>query len=187
MEGSTGNHEDFPIDPANTGPIFTGDPVVISDGAIYPGAAGTIAEITAGGAVDAVPGGGSQGPVVGIFRGVKFVDSNGDIEYRQFWDGLAGRSEIKAQVSRPPHRTFTARMNPATGPYTGAAVGTRVAVTYGAGNPATGDSASYPPPTSNGGFIVNGLADFPGNSWDVEDPIVEVVAVAQALSAADVA
>ena len=68
MEGSSGNLMEFPIDPANTGAIFTGDPVSLSDGAApFLGIQGYVEETTIAGTTLV----GDSTPIIGMFRGCR--------------------------------------------------------------------------------------------------------------------
>lgn len=162
MEGYTGNLNEYPVDPTNTNPIFTGDPVIID-------ANGYVVEAT-GGADN------SDLNVWGVFAGVRFIDSDGSVEFRQFWDGNSGRTDVLAHVALPPHSVFVIRgAEGAT--YTRAnTIGKRFGFTYAPGSTLYGDSRVTlgAATAATGPLIVHKLGDFPNNTWESEQPIFEV-------------
>jgi hypothetical protein len=172
MEGYTGNMNDFSIDPTNTNLIFTGDPV----------------SIDAGGFVEETSGNGGTTPVVtpitGVFFGCRYVDTDGSYVFRNYWDGAANRTDIFAHVSIPPHSTFHARLTAAG---TQADVGTRRGLDYVVGSVPYGDSRyTVGAVSATGPVVIQRLANFPGNAWANDEPIVEVAVVAQQITASDI-
>lgn len=162
MEGYTGNNNEFLIDPANTNPIFTGDLVAMDN-------SGFVEEATGGASSDDLD-------IWGVFAGCRYIDSDGSVEYRSFWDGGAGRTEAKAIVALPPHGVFHIRGKAGT-VYTRAnTIGKRFGVTYVAGIPMYGDSGVTlgAAAAAAGPLIVHGLVDEPGNDWSSDQPKFEV-------------
>lgn len=165
MEGYTGNFNEFSIDPANTDPIFTGDPVLMN-------ATGFVEEAT--GAAD-----NADFDIWGIFMGCRYVDAEGSIKFRQFWSGEAGASLIKAHVAMPPHGMFYIK-GEAGVTYTQAnTIGRRFGVNYAAGSTRYGDSRITlgDAAAATGPLLVHRLADLPGNSWQSAEPVFEVAIV----------
>lgn len=171
MEGYTGNTFEFPINPANTDAIFTGDVVVLNGGYVEEASGNTP------GAIDAA--------ILGVFNGCRYVDADGSYEFRNQWDGGAGRSNAMAIVTMPAHSTFLAKMG---APATVAAIGTRRLLTYAAGSVAYGDSrVTVGAVDASGPVVILGLAPLPGNDWTDAEPIVEVAIVRQAATFSDLA
>lgn len=124
MEGSTGNLREFDISPSNTGKIYTGDAVRLSSGFI----------VEASGAAD-----NNDFTIAGIFSGCRYIDVDGSVKFSPRWDGVAGRTQIKAQVIVPDNALFLIRGT--TGQtYTQADIGVRKGIVYVAGNDANGQS-----------------------------------------------
>lgn len=179
MEGFTGNHFEYLIDPANTNLIFTGDPVLLNAGYIEEASGNTQGNIT------------PSAPLTGVFAGCRYVDQNGDYQYRQYWDGAAGRSDVYAYVAHPAHTFFHVRGQAGTN-FNQTDVGTRFELFYNPGEVATGDSRvtlGQAAPTT-GSVVLRGLADIPGNAWAADggtETIMEVSFVLQQITAADAA
>lgn len=161
MEGFSGNLNEFPIDPTNANSIFTGDPVILN--------AGFVEEATGG-------AGNNDFDIVGVFMGCRFVGVDGSYEFRNHWDGGAGREQIFAHVAMPPHSLFHIRG--AGGGYTQADIGTRKGMVYNAGSTIYGDSRSSlgaaGASVATGPLLVHRLVDLPGNTFDLDDPVFEV-------------
>ena len=124
MEGYTGNTIEFPISASYTGKIYTGDAVKL--------ASGLVEEATGNSGTHA-------GPILGIFAGCSYTEADGSIEFKNQWDGGAGRSNINAIVAIPPHGIVIIREEAGTN-LTQANVGSRYGILYAAGDAATGDS-----------------------------------------------
>jgi catechol 2,3-dioxygenase-like lactoylglutathione lyase family enzyme len=171
MEGYTGNLNEFAISPANPGKIFTGDLVKL-----------------AGGFIDEASGRATGGAFIpcGVFMGCKFVDSDGSIRFRQFWDGAAGRTNILADVAQPPHGIFYIRGAAGTTYAAATTVGARYGIAYAAGSPMYGDSRVTlgAAVIATGPLIVHRLAPLPDNKWGNGMPIFEVSMIQQQLTAA---
>lgn len=162
MEGFTGNTFHFPVNPANTGPIFTGDPVRFD-------AAGFIVEAS-GGADN------NDFDILGTFMGCQYVDANGGVVFSPVWPGGAGATEIMAYVAMAPHSLYIIK-GEAGATYTRAnTVGKRFGVSYAPGRLMYGESGVTlgAVTAATGPLIVQGLARFPDNTWDSEEPIFEV-------------
>jgi hypothetical protein len=124
MEGSTGNLREFSIDAGYTGDIFTGDLVSLS--------AGNVIEATAAASSN-------DFTTLGVFAGCMYTAANGDTEFSPFWDGGAGRTNIRALVIMPESCTFLIRGTTGQA-YVQADIGTRKGVIYAAGSTLTGMS-----------------------------------------------
>ena len=169
MEGYTSNLNEFAIDPANTNLIFMGDPVVMNGGYVEDFAAN-------------VDGPVAGAPIVGVFAGVRYVAANGDYEFMNHWDGGAGRTDIKAHVSQPPHQNYHVKMD-ATVPITQADMGTRRALIHAAGSVPYGDSrVTCGAVDAAGPVVIQRLVDLPNNTFASAEPIVEISIVAQTMT-----
>lgn len=154
MEGSTGNLNEFPIAPGYATPIFRGDLVTLVAGRVQ------VASAAAG------------QKVLGIFWGCKYVAQDGSFEFRPRWDGVAGRTQILAQVAvMPAGATMLVRGTPGA-VYTDADIGTRKAAnTATAGDPLSGmsrQSLGAPGATvPTAGLVVLRKVDLPdgGGEW----------------------
>jgi hypothetical protein len=164
----TGNLNEFPIDPADTNLIFTGDPVslgLVTAGFVSEASGNTAGDLAAG------------VPILGIFMGCRYVDNDGDYEFRNFWDGNSGRSNVIAHIAMPPHQMYHARLS---APGTPADVGTRRLINYAAGSPQYGDSrVTLGAADADGPYLIHRLAPLPNNAWTNPEPIVEVAPVVQ--------
>lgn len=171
QEGFTGNLAEFAISPSNTAAIFAGDPVVLSSGFL----------VEATGAAN-----NNDFAILGVFTGCRYVEADGSIKFRPFWDGAAGRSNIMASVALPTNGVFQIYGKAGT-TYTQAAIGARYGLTYGAGSTVYGDSRSTlgaAAAATTGPLIVQGLAKYPGNVIGMDQPVFEVTVVRPVLSAA---
>ena len=104
--------------------IYSGDPVDLT------GLGRNIALATAG----------DDNPIVGIFAGVKYVDSNGEQQFRPRWPTGTVATEIEALVYDDPLQEFVVQVDGAAG-LIEADVGLLAALVAGAGNNFTGRSA----------------------------------------------
>ena len=158
-EGFSGNTNEYDIDPANTGTIFTGDPVILN-------ANGFVAEAT-GGATNA------DFNILGVFVGCRFVDSDGSYRFRQFWSGGAGRTLCKAFIALPPVGMFVIKGAAGTTYTRAGTFGRRFGMTYAPGSTVYGDSRSSLGAATavTGPLLVHSLADLPKNSFSVPEPL----------------
>lgn len=151
------------IDPANTQPIFTGDPVSYRSPAN-----GYIVESVAGTA-----------PVLGIFVGCKFTSvSNKSVVWRNYWPGSDAVGDVEAYVITDPNAQFLVQAG-------GAAigqdkVGQNVQLNPGVGNTATGISGAFvenPAVTATLPFRIVGLVRTPpgANGTDITDAYNKVI------------
>ena len=166
MEGYTGNLIEFDIDPANTNPIFTGDVVAFDGG-------GFVEEATLGGTIADQ----DDFSVLGIFMGCRFTEADGDYEFKNQWNGGAGRTEAKAHVAIPAHGMHWIK-GQAGATYTQADIGTLKGVLYNVGSTQYGDSRMTlgAPGASvlTAPLIVHRLAPLPNNTFASDEPIFEV-------------
>lgn len=124
MEGSTGNLHEFPIDPANTTPIFRGDLVTLNGGFVE------------------VSDGAASAKILGIFWGVSFTDVEGNIVFNRMWRGNTGASNIRAHVALMPAGATMFVGVDDTAIYTAADIGTLKEAAAGpGGNIVTGFSS----------------------------------------------
>lgn len=188
MEGFTANTAEFSIDPANTNPIFFGDPVQLSatgnveqhDGTALP-VLGTFAGWRNGGDVDDELYANQVGQLGGR-----------TIPFAQWWTGAAQPADTipTAIVNLPPMSMFhiygdTTVDWSTVGP---TSAGTRVIMVANAGDTRTGDSRYAAGAVDPAGPLqIHRLVPMPGNSWANAEPLIEVVVVAQQGTAADVA
>lgn len=172
MEGYSGNLTEFWIDPTNTAPIFTGDPVVLNGGFIE----------EASGAAD-----NDDFDILGVFAGCHFTDVDGSKRFRQYWDGGAGRSNIRASIILPGGQLFYIKGRAGTTYVAATAIGARFGIDYTAGSTVYGDSritlgAAAAPVT--GPLVVHRVVDLPGNVIGGVQPVFEVAIIRQQLTAA---
>lgn len=171
MEGFSGNLAEFAINPSNTNPIFHGDVVRLSSGYVIEGT----------GAADD-----DDLDILGVFNGCKYVDSDGSFEFQKFWDGGAGRTNIRADIILPVNGVFHIK-GKAGVTYTQAAVGARFGLTYVAGSTVYGDSKvslGAAAAALTGPLIVHGVAGLPNNLIGGAEPVFEVGIIRQQLTAA---
>ena len=166
-DGYAGGLKEMLIDPADTNPIFTGDPVALT--------AGYVEEAT-GAASN------NDFSIYGVFMGCRYVDADGSYVFKNRWDGGAGRTEIKAHVAIPMNGTFLIKGT--TGQvYTQADIGVRKGVVYAAGSTQSGDSrislGAAGATVATGPLMVQGLAELPGNSFAIDEPVFLCTVVRQ--------
>jgi hypothetical protein len=169
MEGYSGNLFEYPISPANTSPIFTGDVVALS--------AGFVREATLGGTADQ-----NNIGILGVFAGCRYVDDDGSYVFKNQWNGGAGRSEIFGHIAIPPVGLFFIR-GAAGQVYTQADIGVRKGVLWNAGSVKYGDSrltlGAAGANVATGPLFVHRLAQLPGNTFASPEPIFEVSVIRQ--------
>jgi len=158
-EGFVGNQIEFPISPSNTAPIFTGDPVRLSSGFI-------VEATGAANNVDFTP--------LGVFQGCVYTKADGTQEYAKYWDGAAGRTNIRALVAMPNGATFLIKGSSAL--LTQANIGSRYGIAYTAGSTIYGDSRSRLSAASGASapFLLHRLVDAPFNAFTNAEPLFEV-------------
>jgi len=170
MEGYSGNLFEYPINPANTSPIFTGDVVALS--------AGFVREATLGGTVASQ----NDFPILGVFAGCRYVDTDGSYVFKNQWNGAPGRSEIFGHIAIPPVGLFFIR-GAAGQVYTQAHIGVRKGVLWNAGSVKYGDSrltlGAAGANVATGPLFVHRLAQLPGNNFNSPEPIFEVSVIRQ--------
>lgn len=131
LDGSawTSSLNDYQIDPTYASSLFTGDPVTVgSDGYLARGVAGSA--------------------IVGVFMGVKYIDSSNVAKFQAFWPGNPGvltGSTVEALVIDDPNVVFTIQETDGSGnagtPLALADRGLNANFLYTAGSTATGQSA----------------------------------------------
>ena len=102
--------------------LYSGDPVVLT---------GTGRNIT-------IATAGADNPVVGVFAGVRYVDSNGEQQFRPRWPTGTVATEIECYVYDDPNQEFVAQVNGVG--LAEADVGLNANLVAGAGNNFTGRS-----------------------------------------------
>lgn len=161
-DGFVGNQSEFPIAANNTAPIFKGDLVRLNGGVL----------VEASGAAD-----NNDFSPLGVFLGCRYVAADGSFEFKPFWDGGAGRSDIVGLVAIPEGATFLIKGAPA-GTYTQANIGSRYGINYAAGSTVYGDSRvrlGAAAANSTGPLRLLRLVDAPYNAFDRDEPLFEVV------------
>lgn len=159
-----GGTQEYSIDPSDTTALFTGDAVKIDGGYVTQAAAGD--------------------PVNGYFAGVRYVDTDGSFVYRNQWDGVAGRSDVKAAVAGGGGSRFYIEMDAGQGAAAQTMIGTRRNLIVNAGDTIYGDSRSTLGAVSaTGTFYVEALADLPNNNLGDTSAIFEVTVSALARNA----
>lgn len=131
LDGSawTGATNPYQITSTYATALYRGDPVtILSDGTLGVGVAGSAC--------------------VGVFWGVKFIDSTGRVRFENFWPGNPGvltGSSVEALVIDDPNTVFTIQETSGTGtagtPLALADRGLNANFLYTAGSTATGTSA----------------------------------------------
>lgn len=131
LDGSawTSSLNSYQIESTYASTIFTGDPVTVgSDGYLARGVAGS--------------------PIVGVFMGVKYIDSSNVAKFQAFWPGNPGvltGSTVQALVIDDPNVVYTIQETDGSGnagtPLALADRGLNVNFLYTAGSTATGQSA----------------------------------------------
>lgn len=154
MEGSTGNLREFPIAANNTAVIGTGDLVALSAGNV----------VEASGAAS-----NNDFTTLGVFSGCAYTDAQGNVVYANRWDGVAGRTNIRAMVILPTGCTFLIR-GTAGQSYTQADIGVRKGIVFAASNAVTGMSGitlgNAGATVATGPLRVHGRVDFAdGLDW----------------------
>lgn len=124
MEGSTGNLRTFPVATGYTTAIFRGDMATL--------VAGYVQRHTGAAALD----------VLGIFWGCDYTAADGSKVFSKHWDGVAGKSNIKAHIALLPAGATALIKGDSAQTYVAADIGTTKGFTPGTGNSATGQSRS---------------------------------------------
>lgn len=155
MEGYSGSLNEFDIDPSNTDAIFTGDPVVLSGGFV----------VAATNAATAI---------LGIFMGCQYHDADGNVQFKNRWDGAAGSSDIRASIAMPPHGLCWIKGEAGVDFQPATSIGAAHPFVINAGNAQYGDSRWTIGGPAAGPMIVHRLVDLPGNAWGTDEPILEV-------------
>lgn len=159
LDGSawTGATNSYTIASTYATALFRGDPVtILNDGTLGVGSAGAAC--------------------VGVFWGVKWIDSTGRVRFENYWPGNPGvltGSTVEAMVIDDPNTVFSIQETSGTGtagtPLALADVGLNANFLYTAGSTATGTSAvSLNNATENTTDTLNlkilGLDPTPGNA-----------------------
>ena len=160
-DGYVGNQSEFAIGANNSNPIFKGD-LVRLDGGLLVEASG------ASNSDDFSP--------LGVFLGCRYVAADGSFEFKPFWDGVAGRTNIVGMVAIPDGTTFLIKGS-TLGTYTQANIGSRFGINYAAGSTVYGDSRvrlGAAAANSTGPLRLLRLVDAPYNAFDRPEPLFEV-------------
>jgi len=153
-----GGQQEYAVNPANTTAIFNGDPVSIS-----------------GGYVELATGANASN-IQGIFNGCQYVGPDGSYEFKPYWNGVAGSSDVKAAVVEAEGSRFLIEMDAAQGAATQAMIGTARILVMTAGNTTYGDSrVSLGAVGADGPVRIVALADLPGNVIGKVGAVFEVV------------
>lgn len=112
---------------------------------------------------------GDNQPVVGVFAGVRYVDSNGEQQFRPRWPAATVATDIEALVYDDPGMIFMAQVDDTAG-LAEADVGLNANLVAGSGNNFTGRSAWQIDQTGMASTItfqvrILGLARTPGNAY----------------------
>lgn len=124
IEGSSGNLRTVPIATGYSTAIFRGDMATL--------VAGYVQRHTGAAALE----------VLGIFWGCEYTEADGSKKWSRHWDGVAGRTNIKAHISLLPAGSTALIKGDSGETYTQADIGTTKGFTPGTGNSATGQSRS---------------------------------------------
>jgi hypothetical protein len=182
MEGFTGNTSNFPIDTATVTPIFVGDPVILSNGAIVDAAGGN-------------PGLLAAAPILGVFAGWEDTGPTAEYgvsegPYKRHWSAASGASANKpqAKVAMPPHSLFWAKGDATIDWSSAFAPGMRAGIFYAAGSAQFGDSRVTIAPQASGPLQIHRLVDMPGNTiGNTTEPVFECTILLQQGTASDAA
>lgn len=160
-DGFVGNANEFPIAANTAHAIYAGDLVALSSGFI----------VEATGRAN-----NNDFSPLGVFLGCRYVDADGSFKFKRYWDGVAGRTDIRAMVALPEGATFLIKGDPG-GTYTQANIGSRFGVTYTAGSPVYGDSRvrlGAAAAASTGPLRLHRLVEAPYNAFTRPEPLFEV-------------
>jgi hypothetical protein len=160
-DGFVGNQSEFPIAANNTAAIFRGDLVRLNGGVL----------VEASGAAN-----NDDFSPLGVFLGCRYVAADGSFEFKPFWDGGAGRSNIVGMVAIPDGATFLIKGS-SLGAYTQANIGSRFGINYAAGSTIYGDSRvrlGAAAANSTGPLRLLRLVDAPFNAFGRPEPLFEV-------------
>lgn len=173
LEGFSGNTASFPIDTANTNPMFVGDPVILNGGAVE---AATVASAA----------------ILGIFlgwedKGPVGVYGQKGRAFNRYWSAADGAiaNAPKAKVALPPHSRFWIKGESGVTFAEATSVGAAHPFVINAGNAQFGDSRWTIGAPGAGPLIVHGLVETPGNAWGDTEPLLEVSIALQTLTFAD--
>lgn len=136
---------EYPIATGYATDIYTGDPVkLLNDGTIARAAAGD--------------------RILGIFRGVQYVDSEGNQKFGSRWPASTTATSIKASVMDDPNVSLLVQSG---GTPAQTNVGNLADHVAGTGSNYTGQSGDYLDSTMGtgaAGFRILSIPDYPGNS-----------------------
>jgi len=155
MEGFTGSTAEFAIAAANTTAIFSGDPVILASGVL------TVAGVT-------------SAAILGVFRGCHYTDAEGSKQYRPYWNGAAGSTDIQGIVAMPPHGMFWVKGEAGVDFQAATSVGVLHPFVANAGSVQYGDSRYTLGAPGAGALMVHRLVNIPGNAWGTDEPLLEV-------------
>lgn len=112
---------------------------------------------------------GDDNPIVGVFAGVRYVDSNGEQQFRPRWPASTTATEIEALVYDDPQQLFVGQVDDSAG-LVEAEVGLNANLVAGSGNDFTGQSGWQIDKTGMATTItfqvrILGLARMPDNDY----------------------
>ena len=151
LAGGEVRTSEYTIDTTYSTAIYTGDPVkLVADGDIELAAAGNT--------------------ILGIFQGVSYKESNGEVKFSRYWPGaVSGGTDIKALVIDDPFVTYSAFDDGDSDFLTAADVGTSADHVAVSGSTVTGVSGAMidtdGATASAAGFKIIRRIDRPGNSF----------------------
>jgi len=123
---------------------------------------GDVVKLVTGGGIELAAAGNRM---IGVFAGVKYTDSSGNLIYKEYWPASTTATDIEAQVYDDPYIVFGAQSDGST---VAADVGELTNHVAGAGSAVTGRSAhelNASSGTSTAGFRILGKVNAPDNAW----------------------
>ena len=156
---------EYPILPTYTGVIAAGDLVTLVSG---------YARETSGNSAGNI----GIATSIGVFNGCRYVGADGDYEFRNYYDGAAGKKNILAAVIPAEGRRFYVKGSSGV-TWTAADIGTMRNLIWAAPSAAVKESRVTlgSANATTGHAFIHGLADMPRNGYTasgVTEPIFEV-------------
>lgn len=156
---------EYPILTSYTGVIARGDLVRLVSGYIQEASGNSAGNL-------------GDTDMIGVFNGCRYVGSDGDYEFRDYWDGVAGKSNILASVVPVEGRRFYVKGNSGQ-TWAAANIGTTRNLIWATPSASTRESrvSLGAANETSGHAFIHGLADVPRNGYTaagVTEPIFEV-------------